>query len=65
MGSKIPYLFYWESSEDAWVPASSAMEEAFLQVFPPIAEHEDKEELGLRFRVDYMTEEEFNALPEV
>lgn len=54
-------LFYWEETEDAWCPAEGLEVENIIdhQYFV-----DDGEVLEVRFKIQFMTDAEFAAIPE-
>lgn len=59
---KKPRLFYFEEAENAWFPATLALEDNFAQAeLEMLDENEEKE---IRIKRQDMTDAEFEALPE-
>lgn len=60
MSKKTPRLFYWEDAEDAWCPVPDRIDEIItVEGFM-----DDGEEVEIRFKCVFMTDEEFAAIPE-
>ena len=59
---KKPRLFYWEEAEDAWLPASLAIEDNFAEAEMSMLTDGEEKEIKIK-RVD-MTDAEYEAMPE-
>lgn len=59
---KKPRLFYYEEAEDAWLPASLAIEENYAEA--ELSMLEDGEEKAISIKRIDMTDAEFDGMPE-
>ena len=59
---KKPRLFYWEEAEDAWLPASLAIEENYAEAELSMLDADEVREIRIK-RID-MTDAEYAAMPE-
>ena len=60
---KKPRLFYYEEAENAWLPASLAIEENFADAELSMLDNEEVKEIRIK-RLD-MTDAEYEGMPEV
>ena len=59
---KKPRLFYYEEAENAWLPASLALEDNYAEAELTMLEDGEVRELRIK-RID-MTDAEYEAMPE-
>ena len=59
---KKPHLFYYEEAENAWLPASLAIEDNYAEA--ELSMLDDGEEREIRIKRIDMTDAEYGAMPE-
>lgn len=59
---KKPRLFYYEEAENAWLPATMAIEENYAEAELSMLDPDEEREIRIK-RVD-MTDAEFDGMPE-